>query len=442
MPTFQYQAMNGDAADAGADDVEARDRGSALRLLRARGVTPTRLDEVKQWRRPLAGEGAATAPDRAAASRTPHAASRSATSTLQSRASSLIRPRAMSRSEFAAFIRELATALQAGLTIIQAMRTIARQGRSQSGKGGRQKEMLDFLMHEVEHGRSLADAAESWGAPFNTLTVNLIRAGEASGRLEEVLDQAATLLDRDVELRRALLGATLYPMILAGLIAVAVGVIVTVIVPKILEPLKLSTADLPFPTRVVQGTADFFAAYWWLALGALAAALYFGARTYAQPGPRLAVDRTLLRTPVLGRLLRDVAVARFTRTLGTLIGAGLPALTALRVTRLTLGNRALEETIEDVCDQVSAGRTIADPLEQSGYFPPLLVQIVGVGERSGRLPAMLRQAADAFEKRTEASMRLFTTVLPPALVLVMALVVGFVIAAVLLPLLEMQESIG
>jgi len=140
--------------------------------------------------------------------------------------------------------------------------------------------------------------------------------------------------------------------------------------------------------------------------------------------------------------LRDVAVARFTRTLGTLVSAGLPALTALRVTRLTLGNRALEETIDEVCEQVSAGRTISDPLEKSGYFPPLLVQIVGVGERSGRLPAMLRQAADAFEKRTEASIRLFTTVLPPLLVLMMALVVGFVIAAVLLPLLEMQEAIG
>src|SRR5690606_18254069 len=136
------------------------------------------------------------------------------------------------------------------------------------------------------------------------------------------------LLDRDVELRRALLGATLYPMILVGLIAIAVGVIVTVIVPKILEPLKISSADLPFPTRVVQGTADFFSGYWWLALGVLAAALFFGARTYAQPGPRLAIDRTLLRVPVLGRLLRDVAVARFTRTLGTLISAGLPALTA------------------------------------------------------------------------------------------------------------------
>lgn len=442
MPTFQYEAINAGSSTGGngatADrTIDAPDRSAALRLLRARGVTPTRLDEVKQRRRPGADEG------REHTTRRAQAAGRSVpTSSLQSQASRLLSRRAMSRSEFAAFIRELATALQAGLTIIQAMRTIARQGRSHAGKGGRQREMLDFLMHEVEHGRSFADAAESWGAPFNNLTVNLIRAGEASGRLEEVLDQAATLLDRDVELRRALLGATLYPMILVGLITIAVGVIVTVIVPKILEPLKLSTADLPFPTRVVQGAADFFSGYWWLALGVLAAALFFGARTYAQPGPRLAIDRTLLRVPVLGQLLRDVAVARFTRTLGTLISAGLPALTALRVTRLTLGNRALEETIENVCDQVSAGRTIADPLEQSGYFPPLLVQIVGVGERSGRLPAMLRQAADAFEKRTEASIRLFTTVLPPVLVLIMALVVGFVIAAVLLPLLEMQESIG
>ena len=145
---------------------------------------------------------------------------------------------------------------------------------------------------------------------------------------------------------------------------------------------------------------------------------------------------------MLGRLLRDVAVARFTRTLGTLTSAGVPVLSALQVTKGTLGNKAMEAVVDDVCVQVAAGRTIADPMEQSGYFPPMLVQIVNLGERTGRLDEMLDQAAGAFEDRTEMSLKLFTTALPPILVVMMACVVGFIVLSVLLPLMEMQDQIG
>jgi type IV pilus assembly protein PilC len=345
----------------------------------------------------------------------------------------------MSRAEMASFVRELATAIQAGLPLVQALRTITRQGRT-----ARQKVMLEHLIHAVESGKSLGDAAATWGKPFTDLTVNLIRAGEVSGRLGEVLDQAANLLDKDMKLRRTLLSATMYPMILVGVVSVAVVVVVTVIVPRILGPLagQLKTHQLPLPTRMVQGVASFVGGYWWLILLAAVATPLVFSRVYARPGPRLRIDRALLKSPILGRLLRDVAVARFTRTLGTLVTAGLPALTALRVTRATLGNRAMEQEIEHVCEEVASGKTISDPMERSGYFPPLLVQIVGVGERSGRLPQMLNQAATAFEDRTETSVKLFTAALPPVLVVMLACVVGFVIAAILLPLLQLQEAIG
>jgi type II secretory pathway component PulF len=304
--------------------------------------------------------------------------------------------------------------------------------------------MLDHVIHQVEAGKSLAEACKSWGRPFTDLIVNLMHAGEASGRLGEVLDQAANLLDRDVKLRRSLLGATLYPLILTFLVTGAVITVVTWIVPQVLGPLagQLKASDLPLPTRVVQGAAHFFAVYWWAVLLGSVGVLISASRIYASPGPRLNIDRTLLKIPVLGRLLRDVAVARFTRTLGTLISAGLPALTALRITKGTLGNKAMEGEIDFVCDEVAHGKTIAEPMERSGYFPPLLVQIVGVGERSGRLPQMLNQAAGAFEDRTETSLKLFTTALPPVLVVMLAGVVGFVVASILLPLLQLQEHIG
>lgn len=426
MPTFRYETLAPtDGSTAQVALIEAADRADAVRTLRLRGITPSKVEPVSNG-----AAAAVRSPAGPTAGAAPHEAHR---------------PRALrsalSRAEMAGFIGELATAISAGLTLVQAMRTLLRAGRTQ-----RQKDMLEFLIHELEHGRSFADAAAAWGKPFTELTISLIRAGEASGRLAEVLSQAALLLDRDLKLRRAILGATIYPIILTCLVAVAVTVVVTVIVPRVLEPLRgqVTIADLPLPTRIVSGVADFMGAYWWAVLGSIIAVALAWPRFYRQPATRLAVDDALIRLPVLGRLLRDVAVARFTRTLGTLISAGLPALTALRTTKGTLGNKSMEALIDEVCERVAAGGTISQPLEEAGgggVFPPLLVQIVGVGERSGRLPQLLGQAADAMESRTEASIKLFTTVLPPMLVVILAAVVGFVVAAILLPLLEMQEYI-
>lgn len=345
--------------------------------------------------------------------------------------------RVMSRAELATLIRELSTAVLAGLPLVPALRTLARQGRT-----ARQREMLDAIIRDVEHGRSLADAVAARGRPFTELTVNLMRAGEASGRLGEVLRQAADLLDRDVKLRRALLSATLYPAILAVLLAAAVVIIVTVIVPQLLAGLPTATGlTLPLPTRIVLGVAHAVGAYWWAILGLIALATWGTARALRVPAVRLRLDALLLHTPVLGSLVRDVAVARLTRTLGTLTSAGIPILTALRLTRDTLGNRAMERVVDQVVEQVAGGRTIADPMERSGYFPPMLVQIVNLGERSGRLDEMLTQAAGAFEDKTESSIRVFTTALPPVLVVVLACVVGFVVLSIILPLLQVQESL-
>jgi type II secretory pathway component PulF len=229
-------------------------------------------------------------------------------------------------------------------------------------------------------------------------------------------------------------------MILAGLVCIAVVVIVTFIVPNVLKSLPKG-AELPLPTRIVQGAAGFVATYWWLVLLMAAGALWGWTKLYAMPEFRMSFDRGLLKSPVLGRLLRDVAVARFTRTLGTLTAAGVPILQALRITKGTLGNRAMERVVDEVCEQVAAGRTIADPMERSGYFPPMLVQIVNLGERSGRLDEMLAQAAGAFEEKTETSVKLFTTALPPILVVGLAVVVGFVVLSILLPLLQAQEAL-
>ncbi len=342
----------------------------------------------------------------------------------------------LNKAEMTALIRELATALEAGLPLMQSLRTVRRQA---TGRG--MPVILDHLIERVEAGDALHKAAAEYGPPFDRMTVGMLRAADASGKMSEILHQLADLLDRQLELRREVMGATIYPMIVAVLIIVSVVVLVTVLVPRLIAPMAGEIADLPWPTKVLLALATFFEANWLFCLIGIGLAV-LGARLWlASPANQLTLDRFKLRIPVLGRLLRDVAVARFTRTLGTLTSAGLPLLDALRITQNTLGNAALSEAIEKVQEQVTSGKSLAAPLERCGLFPPLLVQVVNLGERSGRLESMLLHAAGAFDRQVQTSVKLFTKALPPVLLIVMASVGGFVLAAILLPLLNLQAMV-
>jgi general secretion pathway protein F len=187
--------------------------------------------------------------------------------------------------------------------------------------------------------------------------------------------------------------------------------------------------------------SDFLASWWLVIIGAGVMA-YVAARNWlASPANRLRFDAFVLRLPVVGRLVRDIAVARFTRTLGTLVSAGIPILSALKIVRDTLGNSALTQAVDRVSDKVTTGQSLAEPLERSGHFPPLLVQIVNIGERSGRLEQMLLHAAGSFDRQVNNSLKLFTRVLPTILLIVMALIASFVLAAILLPIIELQKAV-
>jgi type II secretory pathway component PulF len=269
----------------------------------------------------------------------------------------------------------------------------------------------------------------------------MLRAADASGKTSEVMHQLADLLDRSVELRREVIGATVYPMIVFVLVLVSCIVLVTVLVPMLIEPIAAQGHAMPLPTEILIGVAAFLKSYWPLCLLSIAALLLLWRYWSSRPANRLRIDRFKLKVPVLGRLLRDVAVARFTRTLGTLASAGIPILDALRITRDTLGNLALMDAVDQVTEKVTGGAALADPLERSGLFPPLLVQIVNLGERSGRLESMLLHAATAFDRQVNTAIKLFTKILPPVLLIIMASLAGFVLSAILLPLLELQSLV-
>lgn len=400
MPTFAYSIAR-NAPPAGT--IDAADRQGAVRTLLDKGIRPVEVTPVARGTR----ASAATA--------------RGAT---------------VSRGELVMLIRELATALSAGLPLVTALRTMGGTGRSTG-----QRRMIEHVIGHVESGKSLAEAMSTWGKPFGDLIVSMTRAGEAAGRLSEVLSQAANLLERDAKVRRAVASATVYPAFLAVLSSAAVAVVVAVIVPRLMKPFQGSAREMPWMTQILMGIGESLNTYWWAYLLAIVAGTFGFLAWYQSPEGRLRFDRFILRVPVLGTVMRDVAVARFTRTLATLVASGLPLLQALRVTKGTLGNRAMEKVIDTVTEKVTQGRTLAEPLEKSGYFPPMLVQVVALGERSGRLEETMSQAASAFEERSENSIKVFTTVLPLVLVIVMAAVVGFIVTAILLTMLDMQDAL-
>lgn len=421
MPDFHYQSLTSGGENRNGV-LTALDRADAVRQLLTRGETAVQVVQAdeKKAHRPRRH----AAPTRTASAGTP---------TLSLRRSE--RP-SVGRSEMASFVRELATALEAGLPLMQSLRTVRRQA-----SGNAMPVILDHLIERVEAGDPLHQAAREYGPPFDDMSVGMLRAADASGRMSEVLHQLADLLERSVELRREVLGATIYPMIVAGLIAISATILVTVLVPRLIEPMR-NEIRMPLPTEIVLNIAGFLSSYWYWVI-VVAVAGWFGWRAWSNvPENRYRIDLYKLRAPVIGNLLRDIAVARFTRTLGTLSSAGLPILESLRITNATLGNTAMMSAIDEVTEKVTAGKSLAEPMERSGLFPPLLIQVINLGERSGQLDSMLMHAATAFDRRVNTSVKIFNKALPPALIIVMALVGGFVLAAILLPLLELQSRIG
>jgi general secretion pathway protein F len=229
---------------------------------------------------------------------------------------------------------------------------------------------------------------------------------------------------------------------IAALIAVSVVILIVFVLPRVMKPIMGAGLDLPLPTVVLMNISDFIASWWLVLIGAAVMVTVSFRNWLASPSNRLRFDTFLLRLPVAGRLIRDIAVARFTRTLGTLVSAGIPILSALKIVRDTLGNSALTRAVDQVSDKVTTGQSLADPLERSGHFPPLLVQIVNIGERSGRLEQMLLHAAGSFDRQVSNSLKLFTRILPTILLIVMALIASFVLAAILLPIIELQKAVG
>jgi len=408
VPLFEYAGFDAQGKKV-AGTIEAPGKKSATQQLRTQGIFPIRLTEG------------------------------SAATSGFSLFSNRFRPfaRKVSPQDLAAVTRQLATLLGAGLPLDEALGTLADQlAAAPLGRA------LGTVRGEVLQGSELNRALARHPGIFSPLFINMTEVGEHSGTLDQVLGQLADFLEDQARLRSRMQSALAYP-ILMGIIGSAVLVfLITFVVPKVTRMLEDLGQTLPLPTRLLIAGSDFLAGWWWLLL-LLAGVAVTAARRYAQSeAGRLKLDRLNLRLPLFGSLNLLLSTARLSRTLGTLLHAGVPLLKALAIAVNLLSNRVLRQAVEEAIDAVREGESLAEPLKRSGVFPPMLAQMAAVGERSGELEKMLSRVAETYEHQVELRIAGLLSLLEPVMILVMGTAVGFIVLAILLPIFQASQGMG
>jgi general secretion pathway protein F len=332
--------------------------------------------------------------------------------------------------------RQLATLLSSGLPLMDSLSVLVEQEEVPALKSA-----LSSVRDSVREGASLADALKENPKAFSQLYINMVSAGEASGTLEITLDRLADFLDEQVRFRGRISAALAYP---AFMTVIGVGMlffIFTFVMPRIVGMFEDMKQQLPFITLMLLAVVRFLSSFWWALLLAIAVGAYYFRRYARTQAGREKIDARLLRLPVFGNLIRMIAVSRFTRTLGTLLQSGVPTLAALDIVKSIVGNTVLANAVQKARENVREGEPIADPLRRSGLFPPVVVQMVAVGEKSGELEKMLLKISDSFDRTVETRLTALMALLEPVIILAMGLIIGFVVIAIMLPMLEMSSGV-
>jgi general secretion pathway protein F len=343
----------------------------------------------------------------------------------------------ISAQELAVATRQLAVLVHAGIPLVEAMTALVDQVDHE-----RLKRVLGDVKQRVNEGAALADAMAAHPRVFSTLYVNMIRAGEHSGALEAVLKRLAEFTESQARLRSKILATMVYPIAMVCIGSVVMGILFTVVIPKITRILAETNAVLPWYTQVTIGVSSFIAGYWWAILAAAALGIWGFVRWKATGAGRERWDRFRLRAPIFGSVSRQIAVGRFARTLSTLLRSGVPLLTALDIVKNVMGNTRLAKVVDEARDAIREGESIAAPLKRSGEFPPLVHHMVAVGERSGALEEMLGTVADTYESQVEATINALTSLLEPLMIVTMGVVVAFIVFSVLMPILQINNLAG
>ncbi len=330
-----------------------------------------------------------------------------------------------------AITRQLATLLGAGIPLTEALRAIIEQADVR-----RIETLFREIRERITQGTSLGDALGEHPTLFSDMYVNMVRAGEATGQVDGVLARLADFLNQQRALQRKVVSALTYPLLMVSLGVVVVGVLMTLVVPKITGMLEDTGQELPLPTQILMSTSKVFQDYWWAGFLAVAFVSWAIGRWYRTPGGRLFLDRFSLRVPIMGELLRKRAISRFARTLATLLSSGVPAVQALEITRNVVGNQIIANACETVRVKILEGADFATPLRQTGVFPSVVGYMVSVGEQSGELEVMLDRIADAYDEEIEVVTERATSVLEPIMIVFLAVIVGYIVISIILPILQ------
>lgn len=412
MPVYAFEAIDASGKKL-RREVEAGNKNEALQKIKGMNLRPTKLQERK---------GATAAATAGPAD--------------EKKKGGLVLFDRISQQDLTTFTQQLATLQDAGLPIVRSLKILGQQMRP-----GKFKSQIDHITQEVEGGSTFSEALQRFPKTFNTLFVAMVRAGEAGGVLDVILNRLSEFMEKSLRLKKKVRGAMIYPIAVIMVATVILVVIMTQVVPSFKSMFADIGQQLPMATQLLLDASEIIKSNWWSA-PAVVFLIWFGMR-YASRTEQggLLLDKFKLKVPVFGQIIKKSTISRFCRTLGTLISSGVPILDALSIVREAVGNRVVANAITSVHGSIREGETIAEPLAQSGVFDPLLVNMIDIGEETGELDKMLNKIADNYDLDVDVLVDAMSSLLEPVLIVGMGLVVGFIVIALFMPLVSIISSI-
>jgi type IV pilus assembly protein PilC len=338
------------------------------------------------------------------------------------------------------FTRQFGTMINAGLPLVQCLEILSTQSENKT-----LRESITEVKTYVEGGSTFSDALRRFPKVFDDLYVNMVHAGEVGGLLDTILTRLAKHIEKAMKLKGQIKSAMVYPSAIIGVAVIVISVLMVWVIPifaKMFNELSGGKVGLPGPTQLVIDVSNIFQSYWYVMIGAIVALVFGIKKYYGTPVGRMNIDKFLLKVPVIGDLIRKASVAKFTRTLGTLLSSGVPLLEGLSICAKTSGNKVIEETLMNARVSISGGKTIAEPLAKSDVFPKMVTHMIAVGESTGALDSMLGKIADFYEDEVDQAVASLTSLLEPVMMVVLGVIIGFIVIAMYLPIFQMANAIG
>jgi type IV pilus assembly protein PilC len=399
MPTFSYSARPASGGDIRTGELNVASKDDVLAYLHKQKMIPVSVREKSKQLNITFGTGVGTR-------------------------------------DIVIFTRQFATMINSGLPLVQSLDILGEQTENPP-----LRKTIQDVLYDVESGHTLADAMGKHPKIFTELFVNMVAAGEAGGILDTILLRLATFLEKNDALVRKIKGAMVYPAVIFSVAGGAIVILLIFVIPTFQTMFASAGIPLPLPTRIVIGMSAFLQGYWWACAAGLVAFIVGIKQFYATRTGELFIDKMTLSLPILGDMQRKAAVARFTRTLGTLVSSGVSILEGLEITAKTAGNRVIHDAVMGSRASIAGGETIAGPLKESGVFPPMVVQMINVGEQTGGLDEMLTKIADFYDEEVDASVETLLSAMEPIMIVVLGVVVGGMIVAMYLPIFDMINAV-